>query len=208
MLRLRSMSLLAALLLCAACGGQPAAQSPPPIPSPTIAAAAAPAPAQPTPTPANLAAQAPTAPAVPAPDLPAANPAPAGDPALYVWPADLPADLTVSPAESRIAADGEVGPNGLGFYIVTLNAGAKKLVIGGGDLGEALPLTGAERPVTLGQRTGKLITKDQQRELLFDGGPGKLFVYGMGFGEDELLRVAGSLQPIELQALRKLVAAK
>ena len=205
MIRLRSVSLLAVLLVCAACGGQPAAQPAPPIPSPTIAAAViAPALAQPSPTPANLSAQASTAPVPAVADTSAASPA--TDPTIYLWPADLPPDLIVSPAESRIAADGEVGPNGTGFYIVTLNAGAKKLVIGGGDLGEALPLVGAERPVTLGQRSGKLITKDQQRELLFEGGLGKLFVYGMGFGEDELLRVAGSLQPIDVQALRKLVA--
>jgi len=104
-----------------------------------------------------------------------------------------------------VADEGEVGPNGLGFYIVTLNAGDKKLVVGGGDL-EALPLQGDERQVTVGQRSGKLITNDQQRELLLDISRGKLFLYSLGYGEEELLRAAASLQPIDVRALREMAA--
>jgi hypothetical protein len=212
----RSILIALGLLLCTACG---AASAPPPpaAPSPTIAAAMrAPAPAspqraRPSPSPANQAMQPTNAPAEqPTSALvqpaPATDQAPAAEPSIYLWPAELPPDLKVSPKESRVAGDGEVGPNGLGFYIVTLNAGDKKMVIGGGDLGEALPLLGEERPVTVGQRTGKLITKDQQRELVLDISRGKLFLYSLGFGEDELLRAAASLQPIDVRALRKLAA--
>jgi len=197
-----------ALLLCVACG-EASAPAPPAAPSPTIAAAVrSPTPASllASPSPANLAAQPTVAPAQMAPATPAAGQAAVPEPSIYLWPAELPPDLKVSPKESRVAGDGEVGPNGLGFYIVTLNAGDKKLVIGGGDLGEALPLLGEERRVTVGQRTGKLITKDQQRELVLDISRGKLFLYSLGFGEEELLRAAASLQPIDVRALRELAA--
>ena len=209
--------LLAFALLCAACG-EASAPPGPAAPSPTIAAAVrSPAPDRPSPTPANPAAQAsPTSagPAAQATNAPAqqalatavAGEAPAPEPTIYLWPANLPADLKVSPAESRVSADGEVGPNGLGFYVVTLNAGDKKMVIGGGDLGEALPLTGDEHAVTVGQRTGKLITNGQQRELVLDFARGKLFLYSYGFTEEELLNTAASLQPIDVRALRELAA--
>ncbi len=206
----RSMILTLALL-CAACG-EASAPPPPAAPSPTIAAAvraptpASPQQARPSPSPANSASQPTAAPVQPELATPADGSAPAADPSIYLWPVELPPDLKVSPKESRVAGDGEVGPNGLGFYIVTLNAGDKKMVIGGGDLGEALPLLGEERPVTVGQRTGRLITKDQQRELVLDISRGKLFLYSLGFGEDELLRVAASLQPIDVRALRQLAA--
>jgi len=206
-----------ALLLCAACGGQ-AAPPAPAAPSPTIAAlvrSPTPAgqPARPSPSPANPAAQ-PTsatnavqAPAAPA-GTPAAGQASAPEPTIYLWPSDLPPELRVAPKESRVAADGEVGPNGLGFYIVTLNAGDTKVVVGGGDLGDALPLVGDEHPVTVGQRSGKLITKDQQREVVLDISRGKLFIYSLGLSEQELLRIAGSLQPIDVKALREMVGSK
>jgi len=207
---LRSMLIVLALLLCAACGGA-SAPAPPAAPSPTIAAAVrSPTPAgslgpQPSPSPANPAAQPTAAPVQPAPATSVAGQAPVAEPSIYLWPAELPPDLKVSPKESRVAGEGEVSPNGLGFYIVTLNAGDKKMVIGGGDL-EALPLQGEERQVMVGQRTGKLITKDQQRELLLDVSRGKLFLYSLGFSEDELLRAAASLQPIDVRALRALAA--
>jgi hypothetical protein len=207
---LRRILIVPAQLSCAACGAA-SVPAPPAAPSPTIAAAvrsptpASPLAVQPSPSPANPAAQPTTAPAQPVPATPAAGQAPAPEPSIYLWPAELPPNLKVSPKESRVAGDGEVGPNGLGFYIVTLNAGDKKMVIGGGDL-EALPLQGEERMVTVGQRTGKLITKDQQHELVFDLARGKLFVYSLGFGEDELLRAAASLQPIDVRALRELAA--
>jgi hypothetical protein len=202
-----------ALLICAGCGGQPA---PPPgaaTASPTIAAVQrsptpAGAPARPSPSPANPAAQATAIATAAPPATPAAGQAPAPEPSIYLWPAELPAGLAVSPAESRVSAEGEAGPTGMGFYIVTLNAGAKKLVIGGGDLADALPLAGAERQVTVGQRTAKLIASGEQRELLIDVSRGKLFVYGLNLSEDELLRVAASLQPIDVRDLRALAAKK
>jgi len=210
------MPIILTVLLCAACG---AASAPPAAPSPTIAAAVrSPTPAgqlaeQPSPSPVNQAAKPTSTPAVeptavPAQPAPASTPggrALAPEPSIYLWPAELPPDLKVSPKESRVADEGEVGPNGLGFYIVTLNAGDKKLVVGGGDL-EALPLQGDERQVTVGQRSGKLITNDQQRELLLDISRGKLFLYSLGYGEEELLRAAASLQPIDVRALREMAA--
>jgi hypothetical protein len=214
---LLAISIVLALLLCAGCG---AASAPPPVaPSPTIAASVrSPTPAgsleaRPSPSPANSVAQPTSAPveqptsalAQPPTAGPATGQAPAVEPSIYLWPAELPPDLKVSPKESRVAGEGELSPNGLGFYIVTLNAGDKKLVIGGGDL-ETLPLQGEERRVTVGQRTGKLITNDLQRELVLDVSRGKLFLYTQGFGEDELLRAAASLQPIDVRALRELAA--
>lgn len=195
-----------ALLLCAACG-EASAPPAPPAASPTIAAAVrSPTPARPSPSPANPAAQPAATRAQPAIATSAAGQAPAPEPTIYLWPAELPPDLKISPKESRVSGDGEVGPNGLGFYIVTLNARDKKMVIGGGDLGEALPLIGDERAVTVGNRSGKLITKDQQRELVLDISRGKLFLYSLGFTEAELLRAAASLQPIDVRALRELAA--
>lgn len=202
-------------LFCIACG-QGSAPPGPAAPSPTIAAAVrSPVPPQLSPTPAHPAAQPSPTPAGPAADATPGQAAyatamaggtPVPEPTIYLWPADLPPDLKVSPKESRVSGDSEVGPNGMGFYVVTLNAGAKKLVIGGGDLGEALPLSGAERAVKVGQRTGKLITNDQQRELVLDFARGKLFLYSLGYGEDELLRTAASLQPIDVRTLRELAA--
>jgi hypothetical protein len=113
-----------------------------------------------------------------------------------------------SPAESRVAREGDLGANGFGFYIVTLNSGQQKLAIGGGDIENVLPLAGDERRISAGTRAGKLITSGDQREIVFDVARGKLFVYSSGLSEDELLKVAASLQPIDVQALRDLVGVK
>ena len=207
MKRLISRGIVAILALLSAACGEASAPPGPAAPSPTIAAAVrSPAPARPSPSPANPAAQPTAEPAEAAFSTAIAGDSPAPEPTIYLWPTALPPDLQVSPSESRVSADGEVGPNGLGFYVVTLNAGSKKMVIGGGDLGEALPLTGSERAVTVGQRTGKLITNDQQRELVLDFARGKLFLYSLGFSEDELLNIAASLQPIDVRTLRELAA--
>jgi hypothetical protein len=114
----------------------------------------------------------------------------------------------VAPAESRVSRAEQVDQNGLGFYIVTLNNGASKLVVGGGGIADALPVAGEERRIAAGGRTGRLITSGEQREIVFDAPQGKLFVYGSGLSEDELLKVAGSLAPIDPQALRDMVGEK
>ena len=110
--------------------------------------------------------------------------------------------------ESRVSAENELGEGDLGFYLITLNGGGKKLAIGGGGLRDALPLSGDTRAITAGGRAGRLIGNGEQREIIFDVARGKLFVYGFGVSEDELLRVAESLQPIDVRALRALAAPK
>jgi hypothetical protein len=134
--------------------------------------------------------------------------APAPEPSIYLWPTYLPAGMQPSPAESRVVAEGETGANDLGFYVITLNAGQQKLTIGGGGLEDVLPLVGDERRVTAGTRAGRLITIGDRREIVFDMARGKLFIYSAGLSEEELLKVAASLQPIDVQVLRDLVAAK
>ena len=197
---LRQILIALTLLLCAGCAAattpQPAAS-----PSPTIAAAL-PA-ARPTPTIANAASQ-PTR----RPLSIGQGSAPALEPSIYLWPAYLPPDMRISPSESRVAGESETGAEGFGFYLVTLNAGTQKLSIGGGDIEAVLPLTGDERPVTVGTRSAKLIASGDKREIVFDVPRGKLFVYSSGLSEEELLKVAASLQPIDVQALRAMIAAK
>jgi hypothetical protein len=111
-----------------------------------------------------------------------------------------------SPNESRVASEGQTGVAGLGFYIFTLNSGQQKLSIGGGDLSDVLPLSGEQRSITAGARSGTLITSGDRREIVFDIARGKLFIYSAGLSEDELLKVAESLQPIDVKALRELIA--
>jgi hypothetical protein len=199
-------SLAALALLLAGCAGQ-GASAPPGAPSPTIAVAGAqPAAARPTPTPAAVGGQPTAAPAI------QAAPAQSGsgqvaEPSIYLWPSYLPPNMRPSPNESRVASEGQTGEAGLGFYIITLNAGQQKLSIGGGDLSDVLPLSGEQRPITAGARSGTLITSGDRREIIFDIARGKLFVYSAGLSEAELLKVAESLQPIDVKALRELIAA-
>jgi hypothetical protein len=194
-----------ALLLCAGCGAENLA-APTAAPSPPIAAAPA---IEPSPTPPPAFADAgPTGAPAPLIAPPAqATSAAVGQP-LYLWPAYIPPGMLPSLAESRVSHDGQIGPNGQGFYVVTLNDGAKKLAIGGGDLGEALPLAGDERSITVEERAGRLITSGDQREIIFEVPSGILFVYSSGLSEEELLKVAASLRPIELQALRDLASVR
>ncbi|HEX5691418.1 MAG TPA: hypothetical protein VFX76_15495, partial [Roseiflexaceae bacterium] len=119
----------------------------------------------------------------------------------YLWPAYLPADMAVSPQESRVARDGELGQNGLGFFIVTFAAGTGRLVIGGGATA-TLPLTGDQRRVEVAGRGATLTTGAAGRQVVFDTPSGSLFVYSSTLSEDELLRVAGSLEPIDIADLR------
>jgi hypothetical protein len=195
-------TILAALLSIAGCAGQGAA--PVVVPSPTIAAVPIqPAPARPTPTIAAAGGRPTSAPAIQA--APAGSPSQAAaEPSIYLWPTYLPPNMRLSPAESRVASEGETGEAGLGFYIITLNDGQRKLSIGGGDISDVLPLNGDQRPVTAGGRSGTLIASDDRREIVFDMARGKLFVYSAGLSEEELLKVAASLQPIDVKTLREL----
>ena len=194
------------LLLLAGCAGQ-GASAPPSLaaPSPTIAAAAMqPAPAQPAPTVAAIGGQPIAMTAIQAaPANPAA--APAAEPSIYLWPTYLPPNMRPSPTESRVASAGQTGEAGLGFYIITLNNGPQKLSIGGGDLSEVLPLSGDQRSITAGTRAGTLITTGDRREIVFNMARGKLFLYSAGLDEQELLKIAESLQPIDVKTLRALV---
>ncbi|HEU5099962.1 MAG TPA: hypothetical protein VFU22_13130 [Roseiflexaceae bacterium] len=194
-----------AILLTAGCAGQNT-PAPSGAPSPTIAAAAQPAPAKLTPTLGALGSRPSAAPAIQAaPAQPSAGPA--AEPSIYLWPSYLPPNMRPSPNESRVASEGQTGEAGLGFYIITLNAGQQKLSIGGGDLSDVLPLSGEQRPVTAGARSGTLISSGERREIIFDIARGKLFVYSSGLSEEELLKVAGSLQPVDVKTLRELIAA-
>jgi hypothetical protein len=201
-----SILILAAILAgCADTAAAPTALAP----SPTIAA-----PPRPSPTPGVLGRAATRQQATATPPNftePTAAP-PAGtptklEPFTYLWPTYLPDGMQVSPRESRVPREGEIGQNGLGFFIVTFASGTGRLVIGGGAT-DALPLTGAERRVTVGGRAGTLTTNDSQRQLAFDVEKGSLFVYSSSLSEEELLQVAGSLQPIDLTELRVRVGAK
>jgi hypothetical protein len=113
-----------------------------------------------------------------------------------------------APEESRVSGENELGDNDLGFYLITLNGNGNKLAIGGGGLQDVLPLTGDTRPIQAGTRKGTLITSSDQREVVLDVARGKLFVYSKGLAEEELLRVAASLQPIDVHTLRALAAPK
>jgi hypothetical protein len=204
------------LALLAGCAGQgtgtPAA---PDAPSPTIAAAVIqPAPARPTPTIAAIGGQPTSAPAIEvAPANPAAGTtaqagAPAPEPSIYLWPTYLPPNMQPSPAESRVASAGQIGDAGMGFYLITLNNGPQKLSIGGGDLPDVLPLSGDQRAITAGSRSGTLISTGDRREIVFNMARGKLFLYSAGLDEQELIKVAESLQPIDVKNLRDLAGAK
>jgi len=193
-----------ALLLTAGCAGR-GTSAPPGAPSPTITAAGAQqAPVRLTPTPGAIGGQPTAAPAIQAaPAQPSAGVA--AEPSIYLWPSYLPPNMRPSPTESRVASEGQTGEAGLGFYIITLNAGQQKLSIGGGDISDVLPLSGEQRPITAGTRSGTLITSGDRREIVFDIARGKLFVYSAGLSEQELLKVAESLQPIDVKTLRELI---
>lgn len=194
-----------ALLSVAGCAGQgTSATTSSAAPSPTIAAAPIqPAPARPTPSVAAVGGQPTARPAIQAAgSKPLATPA--AEPSIYLWPTYLPPNMRPSPAESRVASEGQTGEAGLGFYVITLNDGQRKLSIGGGDLSDALPLNGDQRPITAGARSGTLIASGDRREIVFTMPRGKLFVYSAGFSEEELIKVAESLQPIDVKTLREM----
>jgi hypothetical protein len=172
-----------------------------------------PATAQSTPTIAAVGGRPTAAPAIQAvPANPSAgNPNQAGapaEPSIYLWPTYLPPNMQLSPAESRVASPDQTGEAGLGFYLITLNNGPQKLSIGGGDLLDVLPLSGDQRSITAGARSGTLISTGDRREIEFNMARGKLFIYSAGLDEQELLKIAESLQPIDVNRLRALVEAK
>lgn len=188
-------------LLCVGCGGE--ASRPVVRPTATIAVAAlapaaAPVVPSPTPQPSPTVAQ-PTATA------PIARSEADATQFEYLWPAYIPEAMQLSPDESRVAQSGEVGANSLGFYLVTFNGEAQKLVIGGGSI-EHFPIGGVERRITVGSRTATFTSDGEQRQIVFDQAIGQLFVYGFGVGEEELLRVAESLQLVALNELQQRVA--
>jgi hypothetical protein len=195
--------MLAAAL--AGCGATNNADVPtPPRPSPTIAAvipnpAPAPQPAQASPT----AASAPTA--TPG-AIAAVTVAPGAFP--YLWPAYLPQGMQVSPSESRVMGENEIGRDNLGFYLLTFTGDddKRKIVVGGGSV-EPLSLSGDKKSVTVADRKGTLITSGEQRLILLDSDKGTLFVFGGGVSEQDLLLVADSLLPVDVRDMRARVGA-
>lgn len=125
----------------------------------------------------------------------------------YLWPIYLPYDLQLSPEESRVAREGELGDTNIGFFIITFQSGAKKLVIGGGAT-ETLPLTGTQTQLTIGTYQTVITTNDEQRQIVFDVTPGHLFIYGFGISEEELVHVAKSLSPIDAHEMRTRVGMR
>ncbi|HWQ15776.1 MAG TPA: hypothetical protein VNL77_23445 [Roseiflexaceae bacterium] len=203
--------LLAALgaLLIAGCGARPQAAGPGPSPT-VVAMVPTPTAAPPTAPPATRPA-ARAAPTVEATSPPAPIAAPGGAPTVaaeapftYLWPDFVPENMAPAPKESRVAREGELGPGDIGFYVVTFNGGGRKLIVGGGAA-EALPITGRITTLRLGERGARLVTNDDQRQLIISGYEGSLFVYGVGLSEEELLRVAGSLRPIDVREMRRRV---
>jgi hypothetical protein len=213
-----------AMILCSGCAEQvagpaatpsPTIALPPTRPSPSPAAPAAPTPLPPSATPPPAAPPSATPPSAvpPSATLPPSATPPAGSaaatptivpaPFAYLWPAYLPPNMRISPSETRVAREGEVAEDGTGFFILTFTDGAGKLVLGGGAT-ETLPLTGEQRSLTVGGRAATLTTKGEQRQLVFVVATGRLFVYSSQLSEEELLRVAESLQPISVQDLRAL----
>lgn len=191
---------------CVACSTQ-AAPTPVPAPSPTTAAIIIPPTTMlsPTPPPQATSAASVTAPTN-TPLQAAATLTP--EPTIYLWPSYIPTGMQPAPEESRVSGENELGDSDLGFYLITLNGNGNKLAIGGGGLPDVLPLAGDTRPIQAGTRKGTLITSSDQREIVIDVARGTLFVYSKGLSEEELLRVAASLQPIDARALRTLAAPK
>ncbi len=128
-----------------------------------------------------------------------------GDPARFVyrWPSFLPEGMRPSPDETRIARDDEVGDGDIGFYLVTFNGEAGKIVIGGGAV-EPFSLSGTIERVNLGAYAARIVTQGNQTLVVIDdSAPGSLFVFGVGVARDDLVRVAASLAPIDPREMRR-----
>ncbi len=128
-----------------------------------------------------------------------------GDPTRFVyrWPSFLPEGMRPSTGETRIAREDEIGDGDIGFYLVTFNGDAGKIVIGGGAV-EPFSLSGPIERVNLGSYTARVVTQgDQTLIVIDDGAPGALFVFGIGIARDDLVRVATSLEPIDPREMRR-----
>lgn len=197
--------------LCVGCSTTEVEQPPATItPTATLAVAAIPTPGTlPTPNTDPIPTITPTP---PRPRTPTPSPTPdlaaliddEEEPFEYQWPAYQPEGFTLAPNESRVARDEEVPFGGVGFFVVTFNAAAQKLVVGGGST-EALPLQGEQQVVTIGEREAQLITSGDQRQIQFEQANSRLFIYGFGVSEEEIIRVAESLEPISITELRSRV---
>jgi hypothetical protein len=175
----------------------------PPTAAPTSPPATLEAEAQTTSTPTT----APLEQALPGGSAPGDTTAPAEAPFAYLWPAYLPEGMAPAARESRVAREGELGPGDIGFFVVTFNGEGRKLVVGGGAA-EPLPLTGRITTVRLGERGARMVASGEQRQLAISGYQGALFVYGSGVSEEELLRVAESLAPIDVGEMRRRVGGE
>jgi hypothetical protein len=185
-------ALVLAAFALVACGGEPVAVVA--RPSPSVAALMPPAPTfAPTAIPARVVTSVPVAPG-------RAEPASF----VYLWPEYLPAGMQPAPAESRIA-EASVQPEGeIGYFVVTFNAGSRKLVVGGGAT-EPLPVSGTVEALTVDGHEARLVTNGEQRQLLISGGAGVLFVFGVGLSAEELVRVAEALREVDAATLRERV---
>jgi hypothetical protein len=108
-----------------------------------------------------------------------------------------------SPDETRIARETEVGDGDIGFYLVTFNSDAGKIVVGGGAV-EPFSLSGPIERINLGSYPARVVTQGEQTLIVIDdGAPGSLFVFGAGVARDDLVRVAASLEPIDPREMRR-----
>lgn len=115
--------------------------------------------------------------------------------------------MAVSPTESRVPKENEVGTTSTGFYIVTFNGGDRKLVVGGGAT-DTLPVSGETRQVTLDNNPATLTTNGEQRQLVFVRDRARYFLFGRNISEQELLLVGESLIPNDVAALRDIVGTQ
>ena len=194
---------------CAGCSGGSQASVPTASrPTPTIAAAVIPTTNATEPTPDLIIA--PAAPQATTPAVAASVPQPpqsAAVPFAYLWPAYLPDGMRVSPNESRIARENEIGTTGTGFYLVTWNKEERKIVVGGGAT-DALPLAGKKRELDFRNAQATLTTNGEQRQLVFSRDGANFFIYSRNISEAELLLIADSLVPMDVSALREQVKAR
>lgn len=190
--------------VCAGCSNRSQTSAPTAArPTPTIAAAVIATTAAMAATPDLIIA--PAAPQTTTPAMTQTTPQPeqsAAVPFTYLWPAYLPDGMRISPNESRVAGENEIGTTDTGFYLVTWNNGERKIVVGGGAI-DALPLAGERREIDFRNSSATLTTIGEQRQLVFTREGANFFMYGRNIAEDELLLVADSLVPIEVSTLRE-----
>ena len=122
----------------------------------------------------------------------------------YFWPAYIPEGMQIAAQESRVAGENEIGRDNLGFFLLTFSGegGKRKLSLGGGAV-EAFQLQGERKQVQLGSRSATLVTLGEQHLILLEVPVGTLFVLGAGLSEDEVVKVAASLEPTDVRAIRQ-----